>query len=653
MATGSINIIERHIEKVVLGLAGVFLLAMVFMYLIRSPNKIDYNSQLVGPNELGEVIQRDATSLREAINRAQPGETQVLHYAQALQERHNDGIFSTVQDAPALSSKLCRSAGFGQPIPDFTEEEEVSGDIVLVTPLEPTAPVLRTGRSLVIRRRPIIGNTLPGSQPPVDDDEDLSALEAEMPWVSVASYYSYKAQRDAMSRAKYAPYRSKVYIVGLDVQRQEMLASGEYSAWQDVDNSRAMPQLDVPKPELDEQSGTIANKNEIDRAYDLVQSNQARLMQPAFYDTLAGDPWKMPALEGYPDQEEDDVARRPDRSEDEPVVAAVPQRSTPGPSGRSARGGRSPRVRPSGADRTSTAGGGESGRDKAKEDLKAAREAYMNEDDNQALTLAQRVIDNPDARPGDIRLASGIIKSIQNARGMKERRQAIRPVGVSGVRSVGTSRGAEEPMPIVTHPDDTERLAVWFHDDTVESGKTYRYRMRVKLWNRYWGKMKALKDPGQAKHTVLVGDWSLPSDSITVTPSTHFFVSSATPNKDAARVDVYKWRQGDWLKESFTVSVGDVIGGTAQVDTGILDRKTLSEIRADVDFNTGAVVLDLRFDEPVVTRDSAGKKGEFRLREKDSLVLVYLDPADGQVKERAQVFDRRNPLRNRLEPHER
>ena len=652
MATGSINIIERHIEKVVLGLAGVFLLAMVFMYLIRSPNKIEYSNQLAGPSELGEAIQRDATSLRDAINRAKPGETQVLHYAQALQDRHNDGIFGTVKDAPILSSKLRRSVVFGQPIPDFTEEEEASGDIVLVTPLEPTTPVLRTGRSLVIRRRPTIGETLPGGQPPVDDDEDLLALEAEMPWVSVAAYYSYRAQRHALSRAKYAPYRSKVYFVGLDVQRQEVLASGEYSAWRDVDNSRAMPQLDVPDPELDEQSGTIANKNEIDRAYDLVQTNQAILMQPTFYDTLAGDAWKMPALEGYPDPEEDKVARGSNRRKHEPVVASGSRGSTPRPSGRTSRG-RRPRVRPSGADRTSTAERSESGRDKAKEDMKAARAAYANEDDNQAATLAQRVVDNPDARPGDRRLAKGILKSIQSAKGMKERRQALRPVGGSGVRGSGSGRGTGEPVPIVTHPDDSERLAVWFHDDTVESGKTYRYRMRVKLWNRYWGKMKALKDPGQARHTVLVGDWSLPSDSITVTPSTYFFVSSATPNKHAARVDVYKWRQGDWLKEPFVVSVGDVIGGTAQVETGILDRKTLNEIRADVDFSTGAVILDLRFDEPVISRDSAGKKGEFRLREKDSLVLVYLDPADGQVKERAQVFDRRNPLRNRLDQRER
>ncbi|HQL55667.1 MAG TPA: hypothetical protein PLQ87_13235, partial [Phycisphaerae bacterium] len=45
---------------------------------------------------------------------------------------------------------------------------------------------------------------------------------------------------------------------------------------------------------------------------------------------------------------------------------------------------------------------------------------------------------------------------------------------------------------------------------------------------------------------------------------------------------------------------------------------------------------------------AAGKAGEFSYREAKSLVLVYLDPADGQVKERIADVDRSDPLYTKL-----
>ena len=102
------------------------------------------------------------------------------------------------------------------------------------------------------------------------------------------------------------------------------------------------------------------------------------------------------------------------------------------------------------------------------------------------------------------------------------------------------------------------------------------------------------------------------------------------------------------MKERFNVAIGDVIGGDVKdVKTGDYDDEG-EEVKKDVDFTTDAVVLDLRFDEPVKERWPQ-KDGAFSYRDKTSTVLVYLDPADGQVKERAQVFDRRDPIRKQLE----
>jgi hypothetical protein len=98
------------------------------------------------------------------------------------------------------------------------------------------------------------------------------------------------------------------------------------------------------------------------------------------------------------------------------------------------------------------------------------------------------------------------------------------------------------------------------------------------------------------------------------------------------------------------VAVGDVIGDLSKIKIGEYDENG-DEIVTDVDFTTGAVVLDLRFDDTVDQR-RRGKDGVFGYSEKSSTVLVYLDPADGQVKERASVFDRRDPKKKELEDEE-
>ena len=54
-------------------------------------------------------------------------------------------------------------------------------------------------------------------------------------------------------------------------------------------------------------------------------------------------------------------------------------------------------------------------------------------------------------------------------------------------------------------------MATWFHDDTVEPGKTYRYRLRVDLWNRYVNEPKNLANPEDARRVVLAGEWSQPA----------------------------------------------------------------------------------------------------------------------------------------------
>jgi hypothetical protein len=256
-----------------------------------------------------------------------------------------------------------------------------------------------------------------------------------------------------------------------------------------------------------------------------------------------------------------------------------------------------------------------------REDLKEARKALGKKDYTTALDLARSAERDSCATTPQKKSAKAIAARVERAQGM------MNPSYVS--------------VEFVEHPEQEDTPAVWFHDTSVEPGKTYRYRMRVKLWNRYVGRMKSLRDAQDARKTVLVGDWSLPTGPVTVAPKKHFFVSGPRFDEPAARVDVFTWHNGDWLMETFSVRVGDVIGQLAETKTADFDEQGRA-VRENVDFTTEAVVLDLRFDEPVLARRTTGKEGEFAYSERPSLVLVYLDPADGQVKERVDALDRNN-----------
>ena len=447
-----------------------------------------------------------------------------------------------------------------------------------------------------------------------------------------------------------------------------------------------MPKLDLHEPQFDDQTGELINKDEIRQAFGIVKEFQTELMQPPFYTVEAGDFWEIPPLAGYEDDEDEEE----EEEEEAPAVAARTARGgmMPGASARRTSG-RSPGRAPGrGTGRGAVRGGGRgvgpgpgrgtggggvsaarseeeekrAARKQIRADLTEAKKMLGRKEYEEARRLAEQIAGDNYASKGDIRKAQQVIKAaerwlrIEAERGGSTRSPTARVGRGMGRGMVPTGLGRGSPVTgrdeieLVSNPESGEP-AVWFHDDTVEAGKTYRYRMRVKLWNRYVGRMRSMKDPEQAKSPIVAGEWSFASEPITVTPSTYFFVIGGRPADHTASVDVHKWRDGFYKKERFDVTVGDVIGDVRKIKVGEYDEEG-DEIVDDVDFTTGVVVLDLRFNETVEQR-RRGKDGVFGYSEKKgSTVLVYLDPADGQVKERVSLFDRRDPKKKELEDEE-
>ncbi len=584
---GSLSLVEQHVEKGAVGLAAAFLIGLCVYYFIMEPNKIEYGGQQLGPRELDQTILREAEQLRDAIKRAQAKPWEVANYADQLDRQFKTSLFQAESpDVPGLKQQLAIAGVFGLPLPEARGSTEVP-DIELVTPLPPRDPLVATGISLAYPRRVTASEE---GQPDVAEGEE----PIELSWITVGAFFPRKAQEEAMLAAQYAKYRAGAFVVGVDLQRQELTFAGDYSDWSDVTPGEIMPQADLSAPIFDDRTGRVLNAEDLDAELETVKSSQADYMQPAFYRVEAGDTWGPPVLGAIVDKGGDDVE--------------IPAVDEPGEG--------------DDVDRKEQ-------RREVRDNLKNAQKALRERDWSTAKEDAGKVLRSPHANRGQLDQAESVFRTAHREITSQQNREA----------------GAGE---FVVDPE-TDDPAIWFHDQTVTPGKTYRYRLRVRLWNRYVGRRDAVSAASQDRviRTALVGAWSAPTEPVTAAPKRHFFVTGHPFGSSVARVEVFTWHLGNWLKESFDVEVGQLIGDVQEVKTGKLDSRGRA-IREPVDFSTGAVVLDMRFDEPVLLRKPSGREGEFTYRESESLVMVYVDPADGQTKESIIEADRADPLYKRL-----
>lgn len=646
---GIIALLEQHVEKFVLGLCALFVGYTAWVYLFGTPHTVDFQGAKVAPRELGDRVLAEARALDQRMRSAEPPAMPSERPSERLRKEFAAGLFAPVEDRVPLARELRPATTFGRRIevPGLSETEEAAGSIQLVTPLKPTQPVVTTGRSLATRtaRR----SEGPGAPPRLPEDDK----PVEMVWASVAVYFDRQAQQNELVRAGYATHRQRVYLVGVDLERQERLAGGEWSEWTPVKPAATSQEITIPTPLFDDTTGSLINKSEIEAAYSEIRARQHDLMQPPFFDVKGGDFWEIPPLAGYEPEVEDETktAQQPPRLPEPPAIAGGGGRGAlaggggggggavlgggggrGGGGGGAVLGGGGGRGVRSAPPRQPTAPTGASRADllrQVREDLSLAAQALNRGEYGRAIEIA-----------ASIEATTDVSRSFKNrAERIRKRAEQLRDRRMSGGQ-------LDE---VVLHPE-SRMPAMWAHDDTAESGKTYRYRARVTMWNRYVGLQRPLKNPEDAAKAVIAGEWSLPSEPITIRPSSYFFVRGPRIGSDAASVEVWRWREGSWIQQAFDVEVGDQIGGIRNVRTGDIDERG-DEVRADVDFSTGAIVLDIRADEVVPDR-IAGRDGAFTYQDKTSLVVVYLDPADGQVKQRVQLLDRYDPIRKELQDQE-
>ncbi|QOJ14117.1 MAG: hypothetical protein HRU75_05495 [Planctomycetia bacterium] len=648
MSKGSFNFVELHAEKLVLGVCGGFLLYMVWAFLISAPNTIEYSGRSVAPGELDEAILTAARDLERVVKDAKPAATEESQYTRLVADTLTSGVLAKPQDGgPPIPQTLRPAAPFG-PVVEYPGAKDARA-VALVKPLPPTAPLARTGRSMV---KPVSFNIPPDALP--------GDTAVEKSWVTVAAYFPIDRQQELMKAAGYAADKQRVYVATVDVQRQELGPDGQWSEWADVTENTARARFDTPAPEVDPVTGSVRNASAIKEALNKVRDYQRELIQPQFHTIAKGDVWSVPPLPGLkftpltsgagvqppggggvapppdgPGAGRGGVAPPPD-GPGAGRGGVAPPPPPPPPSGPGVgRGGGTGGggVRPGGGGGLAPPAGGGGGdraamRRQATEMLRDADRAFQQKEYDSAANLVEQVLNNEHADS----------ETKSRARRLRDRIiEAQRKAAEAGAAPGSATDGPPPPNVIHKAPDGSP--AIWFNDDSVTAGKTYRYRIRVSLWNRYVGLTRLVQDVADARVTTVAGEWSEATEPVMVAPTAHVFVrgpkGSAT---NVASVEVWKWIEGDWHRETFDASPGETIGGPRKVKSG-----------DTIDFSTGFVVLDVRREMVRPRRAGRDDTGFSFGNEVETTVVTYVDPVDGQVRERNAASFRTDPLRKKLE----
>ncbi len=557
MKLKGVNPIEQHIEKIVLGIVMILLLAVLSMQFVTRPNDIDVGNRKVAPDQVYAVLEGQANQLQSQLTDLNPALPDFKSVD--LVERYNQAFESASGGAIKLSSAL----GRGVDVVGASDGGAWAAPEIATGPIEALrVPVTSkpVAASLWATLDPFVPAVVP------EYEQFIPATQPfDFPSVTIEAVFNGKDLEAALlgkgESQTAIPRRfwsvTGLAILGFEAQRQELMSDG---SWGNAEPIVTPPHTPMPTNALDQEAGLLDLAALVTTAAGVVDE----VARPTFPPTIAGEPWSPPservASGSYSESTRiSRLTRQLDRARAEldRLNNAPAGNPPPSPKGRT----RDP------------------------------------------LPL----IPNTNARDRD-RLEKRI----------KDIEDQLKELGVD-TASTGKSRRTRTSRTDIRSVLEEEAVDLWAHDLGVKPGATYRYRTRVVVNNPLFRKSSEL-DPDDAAQQALTQDpfargaWSDWSDPVVVGAREYFFVTGAEADTGLgatapkATVELYKMFYGHYRRSTFSASPGDELAGSVRMsgellhfDQTVIDPDEaaqvvvrLNENEENVDLPEGVTVLSNR-----------------------------------------------------------
>lgn len=601
--TSDVSFVELHIEKIVLGATVLFLLIALWRWVGGTPTRVEVGrqGQEVVPAEVDEKILEQAEMIKARAARATTEEIpQLPDYSKQLQQ---------LRDKPFQETLAV--GNLGEPQIAKIDPSKGSNDVD-----RPTLASLLENIPAPIELKAAGGPELLDRQ----KEPDVLTAHGELKYPLAKLKRQWNEVLQATTLAPVNPV-----VLRVEVQRQERLSDGSFGPAKTIvpvrvaSDEDGLQKISIPR-------FTGSNGQEVlDAIADCASPYQQEyILRPAYWYVWAAQarkwtswkylvPWGEKNLEALPTKEGAMIPEAPATPE-----RRVPERRRPAT--------RTPRRQPGGA-----IPGPELMPPGDMPGMPGGPGMPQRTDRTRTRTTPRRTTPRrttPAPRPP--------VTPEVAVPGVPGGGPGMPGTAINGTRSDGVVRREG----LSAEAFETDSLTIWFHDADVNVQKKYRYRVRVVFVNPLYAHPKDVgkENVRDAYEPEIVTPWSDWSQDVFVPRSTDFFVTAAFSVKKELTCTVFAQAFGQWVEQKFKVSEGKPIGG--KVSKSVINPATGEVRTVDVDFSTGAIVVDIDFNRKIVVRGG---------RKKQTEELLFLDMGQLHSKVGIKDLDREHPRRQKYD----
>ena len=580
------NFFEEHIEKIVLAIVGLVCIWLLVTRVLISPNVVSYDNAKFGCGDIDIYISKQAALLKDKLSRKPKPKPEYDPNVGNFIALVNSAI-SDIDVSLSLPQPIIASIEVGDnriyTLPLIGEVNEISVEHIRTVAYVPTEAINEENVYEQAENKP--------------NDIDFVTMGAKFNVAGLCERFYESFAGENVREDWRDPCLANPVFAGVQLQRKELLVDGSWSDWRIV--SRTKTDHRKRMFEVIEEVGELPTGGIRVRLlqFDDVEVRAGLLQPEAYRIASAEEEWLPPLLHKrfvkYQQElkaQERLEARAAEREEREQRLEVE----------RGKRRGTESRTR-----------------------MRPVRGiSFDSEDDEESGVSIRRSPRRRGERRGDRERT----KELRSGRGRLPRSREV-----SKATLIDDIYKELDEILIAEKTDLAkirEPLVFWAHDDTVESEKSYRYRIRLGVFNPIAGTNQfSEQDKSQKDKVVLWSKFSDETETVEIPATLYFFPREIQEAAKTVTVQVFRYVLGYWYSKEFAVNRGEVIGKVIDTPTPTVEEEDGVLAPETIDCATGAVLVDV-----VNVNDWSGEKN---LRARQYFDMLY--SFDGTDMERVAV----------------
>lgn len=560
------NFIESHIEKAVLLIGVLGALYIVYAFVLNNEEKVSFDGQNFSPSQIDTYIAEQSDKLQSRLERAPVFKPAYLSQSEAFLAKMNsvlDEDLNVLWPAPsAVEITVARKYH----IPVVGDVNDVSVEHIRAVAYLPKVTITT--------------DNVDSEESYEPNDIDLVTVQGSFDLGSLIDSFQECFAGKGVSEGWRDKGLARPVFAGVQLQRQHLGENGEWGLWEDIPRLQIDPKRDIYK--------IIENVNDLPMGGIMVQiarmgdqRTQANMLQPESYKIASAEEmWMPPVLhEKFLTlrREKEAQERREAAAERESKAAEEREKTT-------TRSTRDEHTTSSHSAAPMQGGGG-------------ITVAGMSGGGRGPTTVTATRSPGGSRSPGQPDRSS-----TRNTTSVSRNERTTETTATEQKKTTKTTVTEatinEEIKKTQLKGKDIsslhELVTFWAHDDTVEPGTSYRYRIRIGVFNPVAGTGQVYPEDAASNNKVILwSDFSEVTDTVNIPKRLYFFPTNIQEAAKAVEVQVCKYVMGYWHSEQFIVKRGDTIGKTAKVEASEKDKTADVKLPETIDYSTGAIVVDV------------------------------------------------------------